>query len=108
MASPTAPSRQARILGQLPAPIQAARGSAPETLLSDLAAGHSATISSLAVEPGLRHRLQALGLHRGQRVHLLRRGWWAGPMHLRVGMTELMLRRADAARVGIDHVAVSA
>jgi ferrous iron transport protein A len=41
-------------------------------------------------------------------VHLLRRGWWAGPLHLRVGMTELMLRRADAARVGIDHVAVSA
>lgn len=94
-------------MGQLPAPIQAARGSAPETLLSDLAAGHSATISSLAVEPGLRHRLQALGLHRGQRVHLLRRGWWAGPLHLRIGMTELMLRRADAARVGIDHVAVS-
>ena len=51
--------------------------------------------------------MQALGLHRGQRVHLLRRGWWAGPLHLRIGMTELMLRRADAARVGIDHVAVS-
>ncbi|MEI6359015.1 MAG: FeoA family protein [Synechococcus sp. ELA619] len=81
---------------------------APETLLSELAAGHSATISSLAVEPGLRHRLQALGLHRGQRVHLLRRGWWAGPMHLRVGMTELMLRRADAARVAIDQIALSA
>ena len=81
---------------------------APETQLSDLAAGHSATISSLAVEPGLRHRLQALGLHRGQRVHLLRRGWWAGPMHLRVGMTELMLRRADAARVAIDQIALSA
>ncbi len=108
MASPTAPSRQAGILGQLPAPIQAARGFAPETLLSDLAAGQSATISSLAVEAGLRHRLQALGLHRGQRVHLLRRGWWAGPLHLRVGMTELMLRRADAARVGIDQVALSA
>ena len=108
MASPTAPSRQAGILGQLPAPIQAARGFAPETLLSDLAAGHSATISSLAVEPGLRHRLQALGLHRGQRVQLLRRGWWAGPLHLRVGMTELMVRRADAARVGIDQVAISA
>jgi ferrous iron transport protein A len=37
-------------------------------------------------------------------VQLLRRGWWAGPLHLRVGMTELMLRRVDAARVGIDNV----
>ena len=107
MAPRTAPSRQARTLGPLAAPSQAASQEAPETLLSDLAAGHSATIISLAVEPGLRHRLQALGLHRGQRVHLLRRGWWAGPLHLRIGMTELMLRRADAARVGIDHVAVS-
>ena len=103
MAPRTAPTRQARTLGPLPA----ASGVDPESLLSDLAAGQSATISSLAVEAGLRHRLQALGLHRGQRVHLLRRGWWAGPLHLRIGMTELMLRRADAARVGIDHVAIS-
>ena len=103
MAPRTAPTRQARTLGPVPAPSH----EAPEILLSDLTAGQSATICSLAVEPGLRHRLQALGLHRGQRVHLLRRGWWAGPLHLRIGMTELMLRRADAARVGIDHVAIS-
>jgi len=103
MAPPTAPSRQVRTTGQPVAPQQG-----PALLLSELAAGQSATISTLAVEPGLRHRLQALGLHRGQRVQLLRRGWWAGPLHLRVGMTELMLRQADAARVGIDNVAVSA
>ncbi len=109
MASPTAPSRQARTLGQQLAPIQVpSPEQGPAILLSELAAGQSATISTLAVEPGLRHRLQALGLHRGQRVQLLRRGWWAGPLHLRVGMTELMLRRADAARVGIDNVALSA
>ena len=90
-------------MGQPVAPQQG-----PALLLSELAAGQSATISTLAVEPGLRHRLQALGLHRGQRVQLLRRGWWAGPLHLRVGMTELMLRQADAARVGIDNVAASA
>jgi len=33
---------------------------------------------------------------------VLRRAWWAGPIHLRVGMTELMLRRRDAARVSIQ------
>ncbi len=111
MASPTAPSRQARTVarnqplapGQTPGPDKA-----EGLLLSELAAGQSATIRSLAVEPGLRHRLQALGLHRGQRVQLLRRGWWAGPLHLRVGMTELMLRRVDAARVGIDDVVLAA
>ena len=56
MAPWTAPSRQDRTLGPVPAPSQAASQEAPETLLSDLAAGQSATISSLAVEPGLRHR----------------------------------------------------
>jgi Fe2+ transport system protein FeoA len=33
---------------------------------------------------------------------MLRRAWLAGPLHVRVGMTELMLRRADAARVGLE------
>lgn len=111
MASPTALTRPARTLGQNQslAPGQTpSPGQTSAILLSELPAGQSATICSLAVEPGLRHRLQALGLHRGQRVHLLRRGWWAGPLHLRVGMTELMLRRVDAARVGIDNVVVTA
>jgi ferrous iron transport protein A len=51
------------------------------------------------VAPGLRHRLEALGIKPGQQVRVLRRGWWSGPIHLRVGMTELMLRRVDAAHV---------
>jgi ferrous iron transport protein A len=34
-------------------------------------------------------------------VHVLRRGWWSGPLHLRVGMTELMLRRRDASSVAL-------
>ena len=109
MAVPIAPSRQARNLGQGEAPKPITHPDQAQTvLLSELAVGQSATIRSLAVEPGLRHRLQALGLHRGQRVHLLRRGWWAGPLHLRVGMTELMLRRVDAARVSIDSVGLTA
>ena len=70
--------------------------------LADLAPGQSATIAAIAANPGLRNRLEALGLCRGQRVQMLRRAWLAGPLHVRVGMTELMLRRADAARVGLE------
>ncbi|WP_411876141.1 FeoA family protein [Vulcanococcus limneticus] len=70
-------------------------------LLADLVPGQSATIASLAADSGLGQRLAALGLRPGQRVELLRRASWGGPLHLRVGMTELMLRRRDAARVGI-------
>jgi ferrous iron transport protein A len=46
-------------------------------------------------------RLKALGLGQGQRIHLLRRAWMAGPLHVRVGMTELMLRRVDANHIRI-------
>jgi ferrous iron transport protein A len=58
-------------------------------------------VTALAVEPGLRHRLEALGIKPGQQLKVLRRGWWSGPIHLRVGMTELMLRRIDAARIQV-------
>jgi ferrous iron transport protein A len=69
--------------------------------LVDLTPGSSATVDSLAAEDGLRQRLEALGLRSGQAVQMLRRGWWAGPLHVRVGMTELMLRRRDAALVNL-------
>jgi len=72
--------------------------------LADLAPGQSATIAAIEAHAGLRNRLEALGLNRGQRVQMLRGAWFAGPLHVRVGMTELMLRRADAARVGLEAV----
>jgi len=84
------------------APAAAAAANRHNRLLTDLPRGHAALVVDLAVDMGLRHRLQALGLRPGQRVQVLRRAWWAGPIHLRVGMTELMLRRRDAARVSIQ------
>ena len=69
--------------------------------LSELRAGESAVIESLRGDLGLIRRLKALGFGRGQRIHLLRRAWLAGPLHVRVGMTELMLRRVDATHIRI-------
>jgi ferrous iron transport protein A len=69
--------------------------------LVDLRPGGTATVVSLAAERGLRARLEALGLRPGQTVQVLRRGGWSGPLHIRVGMTELMLRRRDAACVAL-------
>lgn len=74
-------------------------GSTPR--LVDLPPGATATVQELAADAGLRQRLEALGLRPGQNVQVLRRGWWAGPLHVRVGMTEMMLRRRDAARVSL-------
>ena len=70
--------------------------------LATLLPGQSATIDSLTGDVGLIRRLKALGLSRGQRIYLLRRAWLAVPLHVRVGMTELMLRRVDATRIRIS------
>lgn len=65
--------------------------------LDQLLADHEAVITAVEVQPELAPRLLALGLTVGQRVLVLRRAPFAGPLHVRVGTTEIMLRRADAA-----------
>ena len=69
--------------------------------LADLAPGATGVVDSLAADVSLRRRLEAMGLRPGQPVQVLRRGWWSGPLHVRVGMTELMLRRRDARCVAL-------
>jgi ferrous iron transport protein A len=69
--------------------------------LVDLPPGARATVSAVSTDISLRRRLDAMGLRPGQTVQVLRRGWWSGPLHLRVGMTELMLRRRDAGCVAL-------
>ena len=69
--------------------------------LADLPRGRTALVAELAVDSGLAHRLGALGLRPGQQVQVLRRAPWSGPIHLQVGMTELMLRHREAARIRV-------
>lgn len=70
--------------------------------LAGLEVGRSGRILAVAAEAGLLQRLSALGLCKGRTVQVLRRAWWSGPLHVRVGMTELMLRRCDAERIRMD------
>jgi len=73
--------------------------------LVDLKSGQSATILAIHVDDGLQHRFNALGLRCGQRIHVLRQGgWMKGPLHVQVGMTEVMLRRGDASLIAIASI----
>jgi len=72
--------------------------------LSSLKVGEVAVIANLMAETGLHHRLLALGIRPGRQVSLLRRAWFSGPLHLRVGTTELMLRHQDAQQVHVRSV----
>ena len=71
------------------------------TSLASLKPGQTAQIIGLNHGSGLEHRLDALGFRSGQEIQLLRQGWMSGPLHVRVCMTEVMLRRSDACQVQV-------
>jgi len=74
----------------------------PETsLLSELAPGQQAVISAVHADEALHHRLAALGFRIGRSVMLMRRGRWAGPLHVRLGATDVMLRRSEAGLIAV-------
>ena len=70
-------------------------------LLSDLIPGQEAVISAVHADEALHHRLVALGFRIGNRVQLMRRGRWAGPLHVRLGATDVMLRQTEADLISV-------
>jgi ferrous iron transport protein A len=63
--------------------------------LNALKVGQSAIIEQLSVPQELYLRLVAMGLSIGKRVELLRSAAFSGPLHVRVGMTDIALRRKE-------------
>jgi ferrous iron transport protein A len=67
----------------------------PNTLAS-LLPGQDASIASIKAGEALHHRLVAMGFRVGNRVQLMRRGALNGPLHVRIGSTDIIMRRSDA------------
>ncbi len=80
--------------------------SASYSHLAALKPGHIAIITSLNLPSQFRQRLLALGFRQGRQVTMLRRSAFAGPIHVRIGTTEVMLRRRDAQQVNVTLVRV--
>ena len=72
--------------------------------LDHLSPDHSGSITAVHASGMAAERMAALGLIPGNRVALLRRAPFGGPLHLAIGPTELMIRRADARAVLLDHI----
>jgi ferrous iron transport protein A len=70
--------------------------------LEYLPCGQHALISAVDVDADLRGRLSALGLACGKEVWVLRRASLGGPLHVRVGSTEIILRRHEAAHIQVS------
>jgi len=73
--------------------------------LNDLHTNASGVIEAIHAGQDLRRRLCGLGLRLGIRVRVVRRSPLNGPMQIRVGHTDLILRRADAANIEIAPTA---
>ena len=71
------------------------------TTLAALHSGDIATIVSIHAEEALYLRLLALGFRNGKQVELIRKASFSGPLQVRVGTTDVMLRRAEAAKIKV-------
>ncbi|OCR01663.1 iron transporter [Oscillatoriales cyanobacterium USR001] len=71
--------------------------------LGQLLPGETAIISEIQAEEGLQQRLRALGFRTSRQVQMIRRAAFLGPLHVRVGTTEVMLRHNDAKGIKITR-----
>lgn len=71
--------------------------------LDHLNPGESATIQHISADESLFQRLAALGFRVGKHVSVIRRASFNGPIHVRIGNTDVMLRRTEAHRIKIKN-----
>lgn len=72
--------------------------------MSNLAAlkpGQSAAITGMRFEKAFTFRLAAMGFRIGKHVQVIRGARFAGPLHVRIGSTDIMLRRNEARHIDI-------
>jgi ferrous iron transport protein A len=65
--------------------------------------GESAVIQHISADESLFQRLGALGFRVGKSVLVIRRASFNGPLHVRVGSTDIILRRTEAHRIKVKH-----
>ncbi|BDA73381.1 FeoA family protein [Rivularia sp. IAM M-261] len=72
--------------------------------LAAIKPGQSALITAIEAEASLEQRLLALGFRAGRKITMLRCSPFNGPIHVRVGTTEVMLRRRDAKSIQLIEI----
>lgn len=76
----------------------------PTTNLNSLALGESATIVAIQTDEALHQRLLALGFRVGKRIELIRKASFSGPLQVRIGTTDVLLRRSEAANIMVEKI----
>ncbi|HEY4370682.1 MAG TPA: FeoA family protein [Burkholderiales bacterium] len=74
----------------------------PATMrLTELAPGQEAQVAVVHSTEHLAHRLAALGFRVGKSLLVMRQGALSGPLHVRLGTTDVILRRSEAAQIEV-------
>ncbi len=73
----------------------------PATTLAALHPGDIATIVAIHAEEALHLRLLALGFRTGKQIELIRKASFEGPLQVRIGTTDILLRRSEAAKITV-------
>jgi Fe2+ transport system protein FeoA len=70
--------------------------------LKDLKKGETGKIVAMvSYRDTLLTRMSAMGIRIGQPIEVLQKGWLR-PIHIRIGMTEMFIRKKDAQNIWID------
>jgi ferrous iron transport protein A len=73
----------------------------PPLTLASLHPGDIATIVTIHAEEALHQRLLALGFRSGKQIELIRKAAFSGPLQVRIGTTDILLRRSEAAKIAV-------
>ena len=71
--------------------------------LNNLNVGEEAVIQAIEAEQSLHQRLLALGFRVGKKIELIRRASFNGPLHVRIGSTDIIMRASEARLIQITH-----
>ncbi len=70
--------------------------------LNALKPGESAIIAGIQAEQALTQRLNALGFRPGKQVQVVRQAVFNGPLHIRIGSTDVVIRLQDAQAIHLS------
>jgi ferrous iron transport protein A len=75
---------------------------ASATTLTAMRSGENATIISIHADEALHLRLLALGFRTGKQIEMIRKASFSGPLQVRIGTTDVMLRRSEADKIKVQ------
>ena len=67
--------------------------------LNTLLPGEQGIIHAIHAEQALHQRLNAMGFRVGKQIELIRRASFNGPLHVRIGATDIIMRDIEAQRI---------